>query len=374
MNVCVRPDYLDPIYDNKRRNRYPQSACATAQQYQLPAQAYCALSPSFLAQPFLTIDTSTAENGGELVERSSDSRDASATTGHREAADQALHRSQHLGCAGRCRSGPFTAVCRAADAAAGRVPGSSLSTPIDGRQSLQQSLPPHAVAEDELIPSAHDCALAAMRSGNAPWAATSSAVQDLYRVAGCEPCELALSCGDGMYGEGCRPVTAFKRRTALAGTCGEQGMPALQMPHMDRVAYADGTPCEPTPIMGGVPRPSISALDARGSNNPFLAEFSRLVHEYERQREVTQYGIGYPPFPKPCPPTPHGVAPRYDPVPPEAQSAPPILLDRAALRVSDNCGCNRSECAARGDNRGTTCARGTLHPQSIAGIYARQSK
>jgi len=368
MNVCVRPDYLEPIYDNKRRNRYPQAACATlaSPQYNLPSQAFCALSPSFLAQPFLTLDANT----DELVERdalgATESSKSTADIQTAQNANRAFSRSQHA-CTGRCRTGPFTAVCRAADREAGREVGSSLPQASKGdRRAAPQSHPSTL--------SVHDCALAAMRSGNPPWAATSTAVQDLYRVAGCEPCELTLSCGDGMYGEGCRPVTAFKRRTALAGTCGAQGMPALQMPHMDRADYADGALYEPAPILGGVPRPSISALDARGSNNPFLAEFNRFVHEYEKQREVTQYGIGYPPFPKPCPPTPPGVAPRYDPVPIEAQRAPPLMIDRQALRVTDNCGCNRSECPATGNNRGTTCARGTQHPQSIAGIYARQSK
>jgi hypothetical protein len=343
MNVCQRPDYLDAIYDNDRRNRPPQSACEPG--YNIPSEAFCRLPPSFVAQPFLTL----AENGElQLL----DGKD-----------------EQKNSCGGACRKGPASAILDAADSQFGRSVGASrLQAPLTGskRQGDETS-------KAELT----ECAIGAMRRGEQPWAATSRATRQLYSAAACEPCDLVLSCGDGgaQFGRGCGSALQH-RSVSKPGARRNVGVPTLQMPHMDRAAYADGsTSDDAQPLYFQKP---ISQLDAAGSNNPFLAAFGRHAFEAEKERLVSQYGMGVPPFPKPCPPTPIGVAPRYDAVPRQAREAQPIAMSRAALLASDNCGCNRSECTACNQyawsTRGTTCAPCNKKPQSVAGIYARQGK
>lgn len=342
MDVCHRPDYLEAVYDNKRRNRFPQPSCDPG--YNWPAEAYCSLSPAFVAQPFLTfVNDDPSDDGAGSASVKDDMKN-----------NNTFSRKQ--------KEGPFTSIVNAMDDKFGRPRGSSLPKALP----IQK----HNVDKTKNTPfiSSRDGAWAAMDAGTPPWAATSQAVKELYRTAGCEPCELTLSCGNGLYGEACAPLATdiFSKDKSTSN------VPVLQMPHMDRSEYADGYYGESKqPFLPYTNRTPISALDAAGSNNPFLSRFSKLVFQTEAERLRTQYNMGVPPFPKPCPPTPVGVAPRFDPPPLEAQHASPIVIDREILNVRDDCGCNRSECY--GNTKGTTCARSYKHPQSVAGIYARQS-
>lgn len=339
MNVCQRPDYLEAIYHNKTRNRYPQPSCNPG--YNIPSEVFCSLPPTFVAQPFLT---ETAD--GSLALRDDANEEHGRSNNNSNGSGDSNKRPFRF--AGR----PFSAVVDALDQQLGRATQSSAP---DGEPRQPQR---------PTASSLESAALDAMSAGKPPWAATSRATKALYELAGCEPCELVLSCGDGWFGDGCvGRSTAFKKRTPLAGT---GGVPALQMPNMDRAAYADGTSYEPAAFYQRAP---ISQLDRQGSNNPFLAQFFKTTLEQEAERVRVEYGMNLPPFPKPCPPTPMGVTPRYDPPPREAERAAPIVIDRRALQISDNCGCNRSTCAGQG-----TCAPCFAHPQSVAGIYARKSK
>lgn len=349
MNVCQRPDQLDAIYENDRRNRPPQAACEPG--YNIPADAFCRLPPSFVAQPFLTLN-----DDGELR-----TRDDAGSAG-----------TKSPYCTEACKKGPASAILDAADKQFGRPAGFSRMETAPERVQSASGAPDSSLTKESLA----ECAIDAMRRGEQPWAATSRATRQLYSVAACEPCDLVLACGDGggRVGRGCG--SAFRHRSQTRPS-GQPQVPVLQMPHMDRVAYADGSAGAEDALSTFFQKP-ISRLDAAGSNNPFLAAFGRHAFEAEKERLVSQYGMGVPPFPKPCPSTPIGVAPRYDAVPQEALQAQPIALSRAALLASDNCGCNRSECFACNkfdwSSRGTTCAPCNTQPLSVAAIYARQAK
>lgn len=378
----VDPNYLEPIYENKTRNRFPQASCDPG--YNLPVDAFARLKPSYVAQPFLQYDADT----GQLEERSavkstatdgaSSSSCASVASIDVDDARRGFARSTRC-CDGACTRGPYSAVV---DAHAKRVNGARGAP--NAASATNKPCPTGCCAgtpEADGGPTARDCAIAAMDAGEYPWMATSRATKDLYRTAGCEPCELVLSCGDcdGRYGESCQPMTAFKRmgrrRRKRYGVVGQNGPPALQMPgmdHMERTSdYAGGG--DDVGVDNNYEYQSPRQFEAKTltTNNWFLSRYQKMVFENEKERLRTQYGMT-PPFPEPCPPTPIGVAPRYDPAPAEAQRAPPIVFDRQAFTANDSCGCNKSTCA--NDPSGSTCAPCFRRPQSVAGIYARQSK
>lgn len=350
MNVCQRPDQLELIYNNERRNRFPQASCNPG--YNIPAEAFCSLPPTFVAQPFLRYNAESGEM--ELLGEAGQNNKKKDNSNN------------------RAKKGPASAILDAADAQFGRPEGYSRN--VFFNDALSSTAPASASASKTYESIEREACDQMATNNKAPWQATTEATRALYN--GCEPCDLVLSCGPCSYGggsgyaqKGAKKGEKLKVRPLQPFAECEGRVPTIQMPHMDTVEYADGDNYETRPMYLRTP---ISLV--RGSNNPFLSKFSAFAFQQEKLREAQRYGI-VPPFPKPCPPTPMGVAPRYDVPPREAREAQPIVLDQQVLFRSDNCGCNRSECPC-GSNSGlgTTCKKCYGDPQSIAGIYARQSQ
>lgn len=353
MNVYERPDHMESIYDNDRRNRPPQSACEPG--YNIPAEAFACLPPSFVAQPFLKVN-----KDGDL-----ELRDALSTS------QKAFKPSSSRQCNGACKKGPASAILDAADQMFNRPIGTSrmaASNQLPAQKSLNMAATPRERAVE--------CAIEQMRSGRQPWAATSQATRQLYDIAGCEQCELVISCNEGCCGARAKSScgSAFNPRESIRQlqSARSDQVPVLQMPYMDTAEYADGNEHLVSSLPQYFQKP-ISQLDAAGSNNPFLSAFSKHALQSEKQKQISAYGLGVPPFPKPCPPTPIGVAPRYDAVPEDTWQREPLVITQQALLASDNCGCNRGR-ACSDKFQGTTCAPGTKRPTSIASIYARQGR
>lgn len=316
----IDPFYLDTIYDNRRRNRFPQSSCQP--QYNIPSEAFARLKPSYLAQPFLSV-----ANDGSLHLK-----------------DEQQKQARNVG--------PYTAVTDA------------LNQKL-GRQTQQR----------ESVEPKRNClndAARALDNGELPGKATATAIKQLYQGEACrsEPCNLVVRLGDCFACKG-----GLRKSISKYGVQGQNGPPALQLPGMDngdrQSAFAGGF--DDVGAGNNYDYDSMRQFEARSlaSNNWYLNKYHQFVMQWEKERLRTQYGFA-PPFPEPCPPTKFGSVPRYDPPPLDAQKASPVIIERQALVARDDCGCNKSECAT--GPRGSTCAPCFDKPQSVAGIYARQSK
>lgn len=275
--VCAPPDFMEQIYNNRRRNRYPELACR--REYNAAAGVGCNLKPSFVAQPFLRY-LEPPSYAAYLRDVNDTDRSASAEA-----------------------SGETSSCC-----GKGRLPP-----------------PPD-----------------------------------------CTPCAITLSCGNGWFGESCRPGEAFRRREYPVGVT---HIPASSLPVLTQYEWENP---------GGLyhydsPEQLYRAYD--GTYNGHLAQFAKFAFQNERERLRLQYGI-YPPFPEQPPSSiPPNVAPRFQlPRPAAADAAPPIPYNRQYLALSDDCGCNKSYCATECLQRGTTCsaAVGQTQPMPIQQLYAQQ--
>ncbi len=153
-NVCGRPDYIYNIYEDRRRNIYPQRACG--RQYNVAAPTFCNLKPSFIAQPFLRYSEPRSFTRYELAR--------GFGVGGGPSAVQAAGANQE------------GALC--GNYGVGLTEPNSSSLVLNSNSRLGT------------VPSPY-C--------NEP------------------QCSLTLSCGDGNFGESCNPGAAFKRREYPVG-------------------------------------------------------------------------------------------------------------------------------------------------------------
>lgn len=204
----INPNYLDVIYKT--------NGAAAGAEMRIPNEAFARLKPSYVAQPFLVLQ----EPSGNTT----------------------------------ARPGPFTAIANA------------------HAQSLGRSPSPHpalATAPTSTDTSVVNAACIAMSAGELPWLATSRAVQNLYTSAGCEPCELVLSCGDRCLG---------KRAKRGAGG----GFTAMQTP---AVQNDDATGFDV-----GFASPRQYEAQTGVTNNWMLSQLTRYAREWETNRQTVQYG------------------------------------------------------------------------------------
>lgn len=317
---CLSFDWVDTIYDNKRRNRFPERACQ--REYNIAAGYGCCLPAPFVAQPFLryTEPYSYAEFRA------------------REAA----------------QAGPLL-----------NKEGKPIRIDEKGNAVL---LPTSTVAGD-VLPATKEVAPAfcCTKPGETPRCYPPAAQP-------CKPCAITLSCGNGLNGEVCAPGPWFQRKEVYQGAT---FMPASSMPSLPTYDYFDPSSLYVYNTPGEFQR----SYD--GVVNNHLPAFAKFAFQTEQERLRLQYGI-YPsqPVVPPCCSV-ETVRPTCQldrPVECDGCIAPPIAYNQKYLDGIGDCGCSTIGCRAwvRGStNRCNTC-RGRLaaapcpcDAPSIRSVYAR---
>lgn len=317
---CLNFEWTDAIYDNKRRNRFPERACR--REYNIAAPAGCCLPAPFVAQPFLRYTEPYSYDEFRAREA------AQAAAGVAKAAE--LVKS----------NGTTTSTAPSNVSASANTVQNNVTSQLAGDTRPSSFLPPPPLPAPAPAP-AYCCT----KPGATP------RCYPPYAQA-CAPCAITLSCGTGTLGEVCAPGPWFQRREVYQGAT---YMPASSMPSQPFWDYFDPA------SLYVYDTPSEFQRSYDGIVNGHLPAFAKFAFQTENERNRLQYGI-YPPIPTapPC----CGI----DAVKPTCQldrplecagcGAPPITYNQKYLDGIGDCGCATPNCNqwVRGStNRCNTC-------------------
>lgn len=319
---CLNFDWVDSIYDPKRRNQFPTRACR--REYNVAAGAGCCLPAPFVAQPFLRYMEPYSYNEFKARED--------------------------------MQAGPLL-----------NKDGNPVVIADGNVVEIKSNVAGDLRPPNGFLPPPPPPAYCCTKPGETP------KCYPPYAQA-CSPCAITLSCGNGMNGEVCAPGPWFQRKEVYQGAT---FMPASSMPTLETYPYFDPAAMYVYNTPGEFQR----AYD--GVVNNHLPAFSKFAFQTEAERLRLQYGI-VPPIPTmpPC----CGidiVKPTCQldrPLQCNGCKAPPIAYNQKYLDGIGDCGCSTPGCRAwvRGSTTRCNTCLGRLSSApcpcdapSVNNLYAR---